>query len=182
MLFLVGAHTNYWIRKTSKTLNYLDSPMTAPYFTLFMCVWIYLRHYVNLVILYATFTSFRTVGPFELNWDTQQYKCWISQYIAFVLLGSLQCLNIFWLYFVLRIAYNITFRKLVEDVRSDDEDTEEEDDDIAEKIKIGGRKGNEGAKDRINGSANGLGITTNGHAPEPKDDDRAIASERKKER
>lgn len=145
-----------------------------------MFVWIYLRHYINLVILYATLTSFRTIGSFELNWDTQQYKCWISQWITFALLASLQSLNIFWLYFVLRIAYNITFRKLVEDVRSDDEDTAEEE--LAEKLGDEARKGLEGTKEKMNGSATGLGISTNGFAPNGIHKAPKAALEKKKER
>ncbi len=104
----------------------MNSPIIVPYFSLFIVIWTYLRHYTNLVILYATLTEFRTVGPFELNWETQQYKCWISQYITFALLASLQSLNIVWLFFIVRIAYKIAFAKVIQDVRSDDEDTEEE--------------------------------------------------------
>ncbi|MCJ1479380.1 hypothetical protein MMC13_008065 [Lambiella insularis] len=113
---------------TSKTLNYIDSSLTVPYFSLFIGIWVYLRHYINLVILYATMTTFRSLGPFILNWDTQQYKCWISQYITFSLLASLQAINLLWLFYIVRIAYNIVFRSTVEDVRSDDEGTGDEGD------------------------------------------------------
>lgn len=93
---------------------------------LFMVIWIYLRHYLNLSILYAVLTKFATVGPFILRWDTQQYKCWISQWITFSLLGCLQAINLFWLFFILRIAYNITVRhETADDVRSDEEGEEE---------------------------------------------------------
>ena len=85
-----------------------------------------MRHYINLTIIYATLTTFRTVGPFELNWDTQQYKCWISQYITFTLLASLQALNLFWLYLIFRIAYRILFGEAAKDVREEGEDTEDE--------------------------------------------------------
>ena len=85
-----------------------------------------MRHYINLTIIYATLTTFRTVGPFELNWDTQQYKCWISQYITFTLLASLQALNLFWLYLIFRIAYRILFGEEAKDVREEGEDTEDE--------------------------------------------------------
>ncbi|MCJ1275013.1 hypothetical protein MMC21_002813 [Puttea exsequens] len=111
---------------TSKTLNYLDSPIVFPYFSLFLFVWVYLRHYINIVILYATLTSFRTVGPFELNWETQQYKCWISQYITFALLASLQSLNIFWLVFIGKILWDFLFKKAAQDMRSDDEEDDDE--------------------------------------------------------
>lgn len=104
----------------------MDSILVGPYFVLFACVWIYLRHYINLCILWATLTEFKTVGPFELNWETQQYKCWISQYITFGLLACLQAVNLFWLYLILRIAKRYVFDSDLDDERSDNEESEEE--------------------------------------------------------
>lgn len=95
-------------------------------------MWIYLRHYLNLKILWAVLTEFRTVGPFELNWETQQYKCWISQYITFGLLASLQAVNLFWLFLILRILANYIFTSETRDERSDDEEEEEEEESHAE--------------------------------------------------
>lgn len=112
--------------QTSKTLNYLDSVIVAPYFCMFVGIWIYCRHVLNLKILWAVLTEFRTVGPFELNWETQQYKCWISQYITFGLLASLQAVNLFWLFLILRILANYIFNSVTKDERSDDEESEEE--------------------------------------------------------
>ncbi|GAB7339575.1 hypothetical protein MBLNU457_6179t1 [Dothideomycetes sp. NU457] len=111
---------------TSKVLNYLDSPIVAPYFAMFIGVWIYLRHYINLRIIWMVLTTFATVGPFELNWDTEQYKCWISQYITFGLLASLQAVNLFWLFLILRIAWRIVASSVIADERSDDEDASED--------------------------------------------------------
>jgi len=111
---------------TSKTLNYLDSIIVGPYYVFFMGTWIYLRHWINWRILWATLTEFRTVGPFDLNWETQQYKCWISQYITFGLLAALQAVNLFWLYLILRIAKNFVFSSTLEDERSEDEDDDED--------------------------------------------------------
>ncbi|MCJ1227986.1 hypothetical protein MMC12_004645 [Toensbergia leucococca] len=112
---------------TSKTLNYIESSVIVPYFALFVCIWVYLRHYLNLVILHSLLTSFRTIGPFDLNWDTQQYKCWISQVITFSLLACLQTINLFWLFFILKIALGVVLRKSeVTDIRSDDEEESEE--------------------------------------------------------
>ncbi|KAL9109811.1 MAG: hypothetical protein Q9227_005514 [Pyrenula ochraceoflavens] len=135
---------------TSKTLNYIDSPITGPFYALFVCVWIYLRHYLNLRILWATLTEFRSVGPFELNWETQQYKCWISQYITFSLLACLQAVNLFWLFLILRIAKNYVFSGSATDDRSDDEG---EDDTIEEVTEVA--KGQE---------ANTPKVLVNGHA------------------
>lgn len=92
---------------------------------MFVGMWIYLRHFLNLKILWAVLTEFRTVGPFELNWETQQYKCWISQYITFALLASLQAVNLFWLFLILRILKNYLFDNIKKDERSDDEDEDE---------------------------------------------------------
>lgn len=109
----------------SKTLNYLDSPITGPFFVIFVGVWVYFRHYINLKILWSILTEFRTVGEWELNWDTQQYKCWISQPIVFTLIFALQLVNAFWLFLILRILYRYTIAGVAEDDRSDDEDEEE---------------------------------------------------------
>ncbi|KAL9119936.1 MAG: hypothetical protein Q9187_003513 [Circinaria calcarea] len=110
---------------TSKTLNYLTSPLTVPYFSLFIGVWVYLRHYINLVILTSILTTFSTIGPFDLNWETQQYKCRLSQVITFSLLACLQAINLLWLYFIVKVATNVVFAKKVADVRSDAEEEEE---------------------------------------------------------
>jgi acyl-CoA-dependent ceramide synthase len=115
-----------WFLATVKTLNYLDHFALAPFYGVFMCVWIYLRHFINLKIIWSLFTTFRTVGPFELNWETQQYKCWISQYITASLLIMLQTLNLFWLFYIVRIAYRMLAHNVAEDDRSDDEPDEEE--------------------------------------------------------
>jgi very-long-chain ceramide synthase len=79
-----------------------------------------------LKVLWAVLTEFRTVGPFELNWETQQYKCWISQMITFSLLASLQAVNIIWLFLILRILKNYIFNSVKRDERSDNEEDEED--------------------------------------------------------
>lgn len=69
-------------------------------------------------------TTFTTIGPFELNWVTEQYKCRLSQFISFGLLAWLQALNIFWLFFILRIAYRFVVDKTADDDRSEADDSE----------------------------------------------------------
>jgi acyl-CoA-dependent ceramide synthase len=83
-----------------------------------------MRHYLNLRIIWSEFNEFKTVGPYELDWATEQYKCWISHYISTALLASLQALNIFWLFFILRIAYRYVFFQDLEDDRSDNDENE----------------------------------------------------------
>lgn len=89
-----------------------------------MVAWIYLRHYLNLRIIWSLFTEFRTVGPFVLDWADEQYKCWISQFITISLLSALQALNLFWLFFIIRIAYRVVFLDIIADDRSEDEEDE----------------------------------------------------------
>jgi very-long-chain ceramide synthase len=138
-----------------------------------MCVWGYLRHYINLKILWSILTEFRTVGPFDLNWETQQYKCWISQYITFALLASLQAVNLFWWFLICRIAYRFiaSWGEDVRDDRSDDDEEEEEEEVESEN------------KPKANGVANGAPtLLVNGEAPQTpereikKDEPGSIAS------
>ncbi|KAF2225792.1 TLC domain-containing protein [Elsinoe ampelina] len=127
---------------TSKVLNYLDSPLTGPYFLLFILIWTYLRHYINLLILWSVLTEFRSVGPFVLNWSTQQYKCSLSQAITFGLLATLQAVNLFWLFLILRIAVRFVTTKVGKDERSEDEEEEEEE------VEAEDREGGETVKDK----------------------------------
>ena len=96
-----------------------------------MCIWIYLRHYLNLRIIYSLFTEFKTIGPYVMDWEAGQFKCPLSFGITLSLLGSLQALNLFWLFFILRIAYRFAVHKVAQDDRSDVEESEMEDDGAA---------------------------------------------------
>lgn len=118
-----------------------------------MCVWGYLRHYVNLRVLYSIFTEFKTVGPYELNWETQQYKCLLSQVITFSLLASLQAVNLFWWFLICRIAYRFIRYSTADDDRSEYEDSDTEE---THEKKKGEKKG---TKKTPNGKANGNGAT-----------------------
>ncbi|KAI0526200.1 TLC domain-containing protein [Xylaria bambusicola] len=109
---------------TSKALNYIDSPLQGPYFTLCIIFWIYLRHYINLKILYSILTEFRTIGPYVLDWEAEQYKSGISNVITFALLASLQALNLYWLYCLFRNAYRFVVLGVAKDDREDDVDNE----------------------------------------------------------
>lgn len=139
---------------TSKCLNYIDHWFTGPYFGFFIFVWAYTRHWSNLRILYSILTEFATVGPYELNWETQQYKCWISQIITFALLLTLQIVNLFWFYLILRIAYRFVVTRRGKDERSDDEDEDEDTKAEEELNKLEGPGVNaaaEGPKLQVNG-------------------------------
>ena len=89
------------------------------------------------------------MGPFELNWETQQYKCWISQYITFALLASLQAVNLFWWFFICRIAYRFIVYKDADDDRSEYEPSDDETKERKEEMKSLGANGD--AAEPVNG-------------------------------
>nr|POF13906.1 sphingosine n-acyltransferase lag1 [Quercus suber] len=106
-----------------------------------------MRHFINLRILSSLLPEtpyiahsgeFTQIGPFELNWDTQQYKCWISQGITFALLAILQAVNIFWFVLIVRVLYRILFQGVKKDERSDDEEEVEEEVEEAEEAEKSG--------------------------------------------
>ena len=74
---------------------------------------------------------FATVGPYEINWETQEYKSPLAQWIAIFLLGSLQSVNLFWFFLILRILWRmvISLGSEAKDERSEysDEEVETED-------------------------------------------------------
>ncbi|KAL3229202.1 Ceramide synthase LAG1 [Nakaseomyces bracarensis] len=110
----------------SKILNYLDSVFTPVVFILFVSSWIYLRHVVNLRILWSVLTEFKTEGPYLLNFATSQYKCWISQPIVFGLIFALQLVNLYWLFLIFKILYRLVCQGVQKDERSDsDSDSDE---------------------------------------------------------
>ncbi|KAI1331156.1 TLC domain-containing protein [Xylariaceae sp. FL0255] len=144
---------------TSKVLNYMDHWLVGPYFFVFMCAWTYLRHYLNLRFIYSLFTEFRTVGPYELNWETEQYKCDISFVITFALLASLQALNLFWMFFIVRIAYRFVVYQTADDDRSEAEESELEEIE-AKKLTNGYTTGAIGpANDAVRARPNGTAAT-----------------------
>ena len=83
-----------------------------------------MRHYLNWYILWSVITEFRTVGPYELDWENEQYKCWISNAICFVLLVFLQGLNLFWLRLLFKVARRYVQSGVAVDDRSDEEGQE----------------------------------------------------------
>jgi len=80
-----------------------------------------MRHYINLGIIISIPMQFKTIGPFFLDWEAGYYKCTLAQFISGTLLGSLQAVNLFWLWFILRIAKRFVLDNEAVDERSEDE-------------------------------------------------------------
>lgn len=132
------------------------------YFGTSIGAWIYLRHYQNLRIILSLFNEFRTVGPYEFDWDAGQYKGPLSNAITFGLLASLQALNLFWLYCLLRSAFRFVVYDIVKDDRSEVEESELEE---MERTKKEIEKGEALRLLKANGVANG---SANGVSKDPK--------------
>ncbi len=109
----------------SKCLNYIDSKFTNIIFCFFIIIWIYLRHFINGKILWSILTEFKEIGVYELNWEREEYKCWISQIITFSLLFGLFSINCLWLFLIIRIAARIAISGQRKDDRSDEESENE---------------------------------------------------------
>ncbi|KAH6714295.1 TLC domain-containing protein, partial [Leptodontidium sp. MPI-SDFR-AT-0119] len=120
----------------SKSLHYIDHPLVGPYFCFVIVAWVYLRHYINLRILFSEFTEFKTVGPYVMDWDAGQYKSPLAHYVSTALLASLQALNLFWLFLILRTGYRFIFLNQVADPRSEDEDEEEEEEILKKSLDV----------------------------------------------
>ncbi|KAK8068863.1 longevity assurance proteins LAG1/LAC1 [Apiospora phragmitis] len=101
----------------SKSLHYIDSAIVGPFFA------------TNVGV--STLTEFKTVGPYELDWHAEQYKCWISNVIVLVLLSFLQSLNLFWLWCLLRSGFRYVVYNIKKDDRSDAEESADEADEKA---------------------------------------------------
>jgi acyl-CoA-dependent ceramide synthase len=123
-----------------------------------------MRHFLNLKILWSILNEFQTVGSFELNWETEQYKCALSQAITLALLSALQALNLFWLFFILRIAYRFVFCGTADDDREEGEDdAEEEETPLAEAIASGEKVSfADAVRENGNGHVNGAAVAANG--------------------
>ncbi len=121
--------------QVSKSLNYLDHPAQSYSFALCIAVWIYLRHYLNLGILYAVATEDSDIGLFYLD-AAGQYQCRYLQLGTFALLAALQGLNLFWLYCLFRSAYRFVVLGVAKDDRSEAEESEGEEEVVEEKSKL----------------------------------------------
>ncbi|KAK9853514.1 TRAM1-like protein [Penicillium brevicompactum] len=142
----------------SKSLHYYAPDIMIPFYVASIGSWVYLRHVLNLRILYSILTEFRTVGPYELNWETQQYKCWISNVITFSLLAVLQALNLFWLYCLLRSAVKFLVTGEKKDDRSepDESELENEKPDLKTSGANGHANGHANGNRPLNGNAKGF--------------------------
>ncbi|KAF8450583.1 TLC domain-containing protein [Boletus edulis BED1] len=109
----------------SKILNYLQlthAKLVA--FIVFLCIWTYFRHYLNIVMLWSVWYQYDLVPEANRVWRPEAgvWLVWWMKHQIFLLLLMLQILNLFWYYLILRIALRSLKPSTMTDDRSDDED------------------------------------------------------------
>ncbi|KIJ20248.1 hypothetical protein PAXINDRAFT_160852 [Paxillus involutus ATCC 200175] len=114
----------------SKILNYLQltrAKLVA--FVSFLCIWTYFRHYLNIIILWSVWTEFDLIDETNRVWypETGAWLVWWMKYQIFAPIFLLQILNLFWYYFIWRIALRSLKPSTMTDDRSDDEDEDDND-------------------------------------------------------
>ncbi|KAF9247300.1 longevity assurance proteins LAG1 LAC1 [Melanogaster broomeanus] len=118
----------------SKIFNYLQfTRAKLVTFIVFLGIWTYFRHYLNIMILWSVWTEFELVPEVSRVWAPET-GAWLApwmQYQIFIPILLLQLLNIFWYYFILRIALRSLNPSTMTDDRSDDEEDDDDDDDDA---------------------------------------------------
>ncbi|KIJ70047.1 hypothetical protein HYDPIDRAFT_121394 [Hydnomerulius pinastri MD-312] len=115
----------------SKLLNYMRYDRTKVItFGIFLCVWTYFRHYLNIVMLWSIWTEFDLIPEASRFWapETGAWMVWWMKYQIFIPVLLLQILNLFWYFLICRIALRSMNPATMTDERSDDEDDGEDDD------------------------------------------------------
>ncbi|OCH94130.1 longevity assurance proteins LAG1/LAC1 [Obba rivulosa] len=115
----------------SKLLNYIqwDRAKVAT-FVVFLVIWTYFRHWLNLIMLYSVWTEFDLMPETSKRWSPPDgvWMTWWMKYQIFIPILLLQILNLFWYILILRILKRAVTDIKATDVRSDDEDEDEPDD------------------------------------------------------
>ncbi|KAH8119919.1 longevity assurance proteins LAG1/LAC1 [Phellopilus nigrolimitatus] len=109
----------------SKLCNYLQLERTKMVsFAVFIVVWTYFRHWLNLVILYSVWTEYDLIPDAARFFHPSDgvWLVWWMKYQVFVPILLLQFLNLFWYFLILRILVRALSGDGATDVRSDDED------------------------------------------------------------
>jgi len=109
----------------AKLCNYLRwETAAAVAFSTFVCVWTYLRHFLNIKIIWSVWTQWKNVPEYSKRFEPKEgvWMVWWIQYQIIVPIILLQLVNLFWYYLILRILRRAVFGPGLEDERSDDED------------------------------------------------------------
>ncbi|TFK23241.1 longevity assurance proteins LAG1/LAC1 [Coprinopsis marcescibilis] len=113
----------------SKLLNYIQyTRAKVVAFVVFMGVWTYFRHYINLRIIWSVVFE-PALAPKSARRLAISEGLFLPQYLELAIAASLsllQILNVFWYYLMWKILIKAVFTREVDDDRSDDEGDDEE--------------------------------------------------------
>ncbi|KAI9818753.1 MAG: hypothetical protein M1827_007573 [Pycnora praestabilis] len=114
-----------------KCISYADpsSTIAVPYFALFVCSWIYFRHFIGSITFWTLLTKYKPAITHAYHWENEQWKAATLHGVVVALFGALQLLNIYWLYLILRIAAKAVSGEKPKDERESDEEEEDEKED-----------------------------------------------------
>jgi acyl-CoA-dependent ceramide synthase len=112
-----------------KAINYLHWERTENcFFVVFIGVWTYFRHYLNLVMLWSVYKDFDLIPQSARSFSPSKgvfMAGWI-QWQIFTPLVLLHCLNVFWSFLIWRIFFRVVTGEGLKDERSDDESSDDE--------------------------------------------------------
>ncbi|GAA5986529.1 hypothetical protein JCM11641_005229 [Rhodosporidiobolus odoratus] len=121
----------------SKCLNYLDLQRTSEgSFVIFLVIWHYMRHYLNIRILQSVWNEFDLIPAVWRSW-TSTKGWWLfygfgsgeipywMKYQIFAPILALQLVNSFWSYLIWRILFRMIRGQNATDVREEGEDDDE---------------------------------------------------------
>ncbi|WVQ74797.1 hypothetical protein IAR50_004403 [Cryptococcus sp. DSM 104548] len=117
----------------AKCVNYVSDVWSIPFLVWFTISWTYLRHYLNLLILYNLPTQYGLIPLASRSGFDPLNDFWLDSYglmkwQIFIPIALLQALNLFWYFLILRILVRAVWNwgEDVKDDRSEDEDEGEE--------------------------------------------------------
>ncbi|KII95096.1 hypothetical protein PLICRDRAFT_33926 [Plicaturopsis crispa FD-325 SS-3] len=113
----------------SKLLNYIQWERAKVFaFGVFVVVWTYFRHWLNLRMLWSVWFEFDLIPEAAKQWFPPEgvWLVWWMKEQIFFAIGALQVLNLFWYYYVIRILVRSILTAQTTDERSDDEDDGED--------------------------------------------------------
>ncbi|SGZ31372.1 BQ5605_C044g12160 [Microbotryum silenes-dioicae] len=125
----------------SKCLNYLNLQRTSECsFVLFLCVWNYMRHYLNIRILFSVWNEFDLIPHEYRSWtaaadhpngwwllygrQTLVLPPWLK-YQIFAPIMALQLVNTFWSFLIWRILWRMIAGIPAVDIREDGEGSDD---------------------------------------------------------